>query len=83
VEAGSVDVVIALEVFEHLTDPMAVGAHGPDWPYLSLAGGQHVTFGARRRARTSPPPSAWRHFRTDGVVVETPAPVVRPAALAL
>ena len=67
VDAGSVDVIVALEVFEHLTDPMDVGAalrrvlspggslvistgvydpeaHGPEWPYLSLAGGQHVTF---------------------------------------
>jgi SAM-dependent methyltransferase len=66
-EEGSVDVIVALEVFEHLTDPMAVGAtlrrvlapggsillssdryhpdrHGPDWPYLALEGGQHVTF---------------------------------------
>lgn len=67
VEEGSVDVIVALEVFEHLTDPIAVGAtlrqalapsgsivisseryhpdrHGPDWPYLALATGQHVTF---------------------------------------
>jgi SAM-dependent methyltransferase len=67
VDAGSVDVIVALEVFEHLTDPMAVGGtlrralaptgslvisseryrperHGPDWPYLALATGQHVTF---------------------------------------
>jgi SAM-dependent methyltransferase len=152
VDAGSVDVVVALEVFEHLTDPMAVGSdlrrvlapggsivlstghyrpdeHGLDWPYLSLQGGQHVTFWstearahfaathglrsvasfpgddgfltvmsplapaqlepalARAHALLRDPtfPSAvvghW-DFRTDGVVVESPEPIVRTSAVA-
>ena len=71
IPAASFDLVTALEVFEHLIDPLETirqlasfltpngviaistglysrGRHGPDWPYLSRAAGQHVTFYARQ-----------------------------------